>query len=180
MYISCNLCVCLFCHVRSLVWIAIPAVEDIEPNSSALSSIFKTAFCQTMSTGTVFCPKVCVCVCVCMRVCVCVNMLRNSDLYGMCACLYFRELLNHLDGMCACLYLGNCWNTMMACVHVCVSGTCAKTLGVDVSVSGNSAETFGGACDPEQHDPGGHHALLHHSESSYTPCTHWKTTAAQY
>ena len=147
---------------------------------------------------------------------VCVDMLRNSDLYGMCACLYFRELLNHLDDMCVYLYLGNCAETLgpvlkhLACmsvfhaktlgvhvcvsgtcaktlgvhvcvsgtcaktlgVHVCVSGTCAKTLGVHVCVSGNSAETSGGACDPEQHDPGGHHALLHHSESSYTPCTH--------
>ena len=52
--------------------------------------------------------------CVCMRVCmhVCVDMLRNSHLYGMCACLYFRELLNHLDGMGVYLYLGNCAETL--------------------------------------------------------------------
>ena len=65
--------------------------------------------------------------CVCMHVCV--DMLRNSHLYGMRACLYFRELLNHLDGICVYLYLGNCAETL-GC-HACMSvfqGTLLKHL----------------------------------------------------
>ena len=118
------------------------------------------------------CVSVHVCVHACVHACVCGYVEEFSLVWHACMSV-FQGTPKPLGWHgCISVFRKLCRNTRMACVHVCVSGTCAKTLGVHVCVSGNSAETFGGACDPEQHDPGGHHALLHHSESSYTPCTH--------